>query len=74
MEKHAEFFKHHIGIAGQVLMPSFVLKAVVVFFFFSLTSHTALTQHVPTYFAMLYTGKDVSGTLGNLGSQKLLRR
>ena len=44
MEKHAEFLKHHMGTAGQVLMSSFVLKAA---FFFPLTSHTALTQHVP---------------------------
>ena len=50
-------------------MNSLSLKAVT---FFTLTSHSALTQHVPMYFAMFYTGKDVSGTLGNLGSQKLL--
>lgn len=43
MEEEAEFLKHHIGIAGQVLMPSLVLKAAK---FFSLTFHTALTQHV----------------------------
>lgn len=62
--------KHRISIIGQVLKSSLVLKAATFSF---LTSHTALTEHVPQEtFQCSKHGQSGGSSLGDVGSQKPL--